>query len=79
VYKYQASACGSAYQGLPPKCSEITKSTWVYGRACDFWITKGPSVYFEMDRCTMVVVSDGTEVTVMMERARCVDSLRSKR
>ena len=56
-----------------------TQSTWVYGRAYDFWITKGPSVYFEMDRCTVVVASDGTEVTVMMERAQYVDSLRSKR
>jgi len=37
-----------------------------------------PSVYFEMDRCTMVVTSDGMEVTVMMELALYIDSLRSK-
>jgi hypothetical protein len=53
-------------KGLPPKCSENTQSTWVYGKAYDFWITKGPSVYFEMDKCTVAVASDGTEVTVMM-------------
>jgi hypothetical protein len=30
-----------------------------------------------MDRCTIVIVSNGTEVTVMMERALYIDSLRN--
>ena len=65
-------------KGLPPKCLENTKSTWVYGRAYDFCITKGPSVYFEINRCIVVVASNGAKATVMMERALYIDSLRSK-
>ena len=42
-------------------------------------ITNGPSVYFEMDRGTVVVTSDSTEITIMMEHALYIDSLRSKR
>jgi hypothetical protein len=60
-------------------CSKNTQSTWVHGRAYDFWITKGPSVYSEMERCIVVVASNGTEVTVMMQRALYIDSLRSRR
>ena len=56
-------------KGLPPKFLENTQSTWVYGRAYDFWMTKGASVYFETDgyTCNVVIASDGTTGTIMME------------
>jgi hypothetical protein len=60
-------------------CSVNTQSTWVYGKAYDFWITKGPSVYSKMKWCIVVVASDSTKVTIMMQCALYIDSLRSRR
>jgi hypothetical protein len=47
--------------------------------AYNFLITKGPSVYSQMEICIVVVASDGTEVTVMVQHALYIVSLRSRR
>jgi hypothetical protein len=39
---------------------------------------KGPSVYFEIGRCIVVVASDGSVVTVMMKRALYINLFRSE-
>jgi hypothetical protein len=56
-----------------PMYSKNPQLTWVHDRAYGFWITKGPSVYSEMERYIVVFASDGTEVTVMMQHALYID------
>ena len=57
-------------KGLPPKFLENTQSTWVYGRAYDFWILRAQDkVCFKIERC--IVAVNLMVLTVMMRHALC--------
>ena len=53
-----------------PMCLENTQSTWVYGRAYDFWILRAQKkVCFKIERC--IVAVNMMVLTVMMRHALC--------